>query len=270
VETYLPCCKCKRQYFFFGLITIAVIILFSGPEKTKAAENNFPFQPGEQLIFRLKWSIIPAGKAFLEVCPIETIKGVPAYHFSLTIETNAFIDTFYKVRDRIDAYADIAMQRSMLYKKKQREGKTQRDVVVNFDWLKNEAQYYTPTHQREPISILPGTFDPLSVFYYARLMEPKEHKKIARPVSDGKKCIVGKGTYIEKEKIKVPCGKYDVYRFEPDLEHIGGVFEKSKNAKIEIWITADNRRMPVKIRSKVVVGSFVGELVSCAGLKKDS
>ena len=269
METYFPCYKCKRQYFFFGLITTAIIILFSCPEKTKAAENNLPFQSGEKLTFRLKWSIIPAGKAVLEVLPIEKINGVPAYHFSLTVKTNAFIDTFYKVRDRIDAYADIAMERSMMYKKKQREGKTKRDVVVNFDWTKNKAQYSTLTHKREPIAVLPGTFDPLSAFYYARLMEPKEHNKIARPVSDGKKCIIGKGTYIEKEKIRVPCGKYNVYRFEPDLEHIGGVFEKSKNAKIELWLTADNRRIPVKIRSKVVVGSFIGELVSCAGLKKD-
>jgi hypothetical protein len=46
------------------------------------------------------------------------------------------------------------------------------------------------------------------------------------------------------------------------------VFEKSENAKIQIWVTADKRRMPVKIKSKVLVGSFVGELVSVTGLEK--
>jgi hypothetical protein len=49
---------------------------------------------------------------------------------------------------------------------------------------------------------------------------------------------------------------------EPSLEHVGGVFEKSKDAKVQIWVTADARRIPVKIKSKVAVGSFVGELVS--------
>jgi len=34
-----------------------------------------------------------------------------------------------------------------------------------------------------------------------------------------------------------------------------------------LWVTADKRRIPVKIKSKVVVGSFVGELVSATGLK---
>jgi len=63
-------------------------------------------------------------------------------------------------------------------------------------------------------------------------------------------------------------GTYDTFLIEPEIEHVGGVFEKSKNAKIQVWVTADRRRMPVKIKSKVVVGSFVGELVSATGLEK--
>jgi hypothetical protein len=31
---------------------------------------------------------------------------------------------------------------------------------------------------------------------------------------------------------------------------------------MKLWITADKRRIPVKIKSKVIVGSFVGELIS--------
>jgi hypothetical protein len=39
------------------------------------------------------------------------------------------------------------------------------------------------------------------------------------------------------------------------------VFKKSKNAKIKLWVTADSRRIPIKIKSKVKIGSFTGELV---------
>ena len=55
---------------------------------------------------------------------------------------------------------------------------------------------------------------------------------------------------------------FDTYLVEPDLRHIGGVFKKTKNAKLQIWITADNRRFPVKVKSKLKVGSFIAELVS--------
>jgi hypothetical protein len=52
---------------------------------------------------------------------------------------------------------------------------------------------------------------------------------------------------------------------EPDLEHIGGVFEKSKNAKLMVWVTADEARIPVKVKSEVIVGSFVAELIKVEG-----
>jgi len=63
-------------------------------------------------------------------------------------------------------------------------------------------------------------------------------------------------------------GTYDTYLIEPEIKQLDGVFEKSKNSKVQVWVTADRRRMPVKIKSKVVVGSFVGELVSTTGLEK--
>ncbi len=94
-------------------IISAIAILGSSP-CVKAGEKDFPFYPGEKLTFLLKWTIIPAGESVLEVLPMETIDGVKAYHFLLTAKSNAFIDTLYKVRDRIDAYANSEMTHSML------------------------------------------------------------------------------------------------------------------------------------------------------------
>ena len=55
---------------------------------------------------------------------------------------------------------------------------------------------------------------------------------------------------------------YETYLVEPDLKYLGGVFKKSEDAKLQIWVTTDERRVPVRIKSKLVVGSFVAELVS--------
>ena len=249
-------------------IITAILTGFILNETIQAVEKDFPFYPGEKLTFQLKWTVVPAGQGTLEILPIEIIKGVKAYHFVLTAKSNSFLDYIYKVRDRIDAYTDIEMTHTILYKKKQREGKTKRDVVVNFNWDNNKAQYSTLKDIREPIDVLEGSFDPLSAFYYTRLFDLKENLIIERPVTDGKKCIIGKAFVIKKETLKLASGTYDTYLIEPDIKHVGGVFEKSKNAKIQVWVTADNRRMPVKIKSKVVVGSFVGELVSATGLEK--
>ncbi len=51
------------------------------------------------------------------------------------------------------------------------------------------------------------------------------------------------------------------FRVRLDVKHISGVFKKSKDAELLVWFSADERRLPVKVRSKVVVGHFTLELV---------
>ena len=251
------------------LITLVVVtalttacpgVLQSDEIKADSSES-MPFAPGERLRFRLRWTVVPAGEAILEVLPFQTIDGQKSYHFRLTARSNLIVDRIYKVRDRIDAFASIDMSRAILYRHKQHEGDNRKNVNVRFDWGKDVA-LYNDGQTDSKIPIRPGTFDPLSVFYYSRLIDLDADGLIRCPVSDGKKCVEGQARVVRKETIKVLCGWYDTYLIEPDLKHVGGVFEKSKDAKISIWVTADERRIPVKIASKVSIGSFVGELVS--------
>ena len=114
--------------------------------------------------------------------------------------------------------------------------------------------------------LMDGTFDPLSSFYYARGIDPGTHPRIERPITDGNKNVIGVVRVIRRETIRVSGRDWDTYLVEPDLRHIGGVFEKSKNATIKIWLTTDYRRIPVRLESKVVVGSFVADLISLKGL----
>ena len=224
------------------------------------------FVPGERLTFILKWTVIPAGEAVLEVLPQEHMAGIDAHHFVLTARSNAFVDAFYMVRDRIDAWADSAMRQSLLYRKKQHEGRTRRDITVSFDWEDMTVQYTNADEVREPVSISAGTFDPLSIFFWSRSANLVVGGRIQRPVTDGKKHVMGVADVVRRETVTVSAGTFDTFLIEPDLTHVGGVFEKSPDAKIQLWVSADYRRLPVKLKSKVIVGSFSGELVSLTGI----
>jgi len=254
------------RHLSFTCLAAILLTLIGFTDSIPAIEKDLPFHPGEKLTFQLKWEFIPAGEAVLEVLPIETIGGIKSFHFVLTVKTNKFLDLFYKVRNRIDSYTDIEMTHSILFKQQKHEGRTRRNIVVNFNWGKNEAQYSNFSQKIKPISIRQGSFDPLSVFYYSRLIDLKENAEIRCPVTDGKKSILGKAKVLKQENVKLAGKTYDTFLFEPELKDIGGVFEKSKDAKIKLWVTADKRRIPVKIKSKVVVGNFVGELISATGV----
>lgn len=257
--SYHPYCRQKTKAAVFILIILCTTIAYVG--SPWAVENSFPFYPEEKMIFRVKWAFIPAGEAVLEVGPMEVMNSIRSYHFVLSTRTYEYFDLFYKVRDRIESYTNAEMTHSILYKKRH-QGRSQSDVVVHFDWDRAQAQYSDFGKKIAPISLMPGAFDPLSVFFAFRLHDMKGDGEIQTPVTDGKKCIIGKAKIIKKEKIKVPTGTYDTYLVEPDLEHIKGVFKKSKNAKLKIWVTADHQRIPVRIKSKVRIGTFVAELIS--------
>ena len=194
--------------------------------------------------------------------PSRKIKSVEANHFVLTARSNSFVDPFYKVRDRIESFTDAGMTRSLHYIKKQREGSTDKDIVVTFDWDEKTARYSNYGEFIDPIPLQPGTFDPLGALFYTRLAIGADIDEVSRPVTDGKKNVIGRARVVKKERITVPAGTFDTYKLEPVMKDVGGVFKKSKNAKLHVWVTTDSRRMVVKVKSKVIVGSFVGELVS--------
>jgi hypothetical protein len=223
------------------------------------------FIPGERLTFQLKWTVFPAGGAVLEVLPRERVAGYDACHFVLTVRSNKFVDPFYMVRDRVDAWADTAMGQSLRYRKKQHEGSTRRDITVAFDWEAMTARYVDRGKPREPIPITGGTFDPLSVFYWSRTVDMAVGDRLRRPVTDGKKHLLGIADVVRRERIRVPAGTFDTFLIEPDLKHLSGVFKKSPGAKLQVWVSADRRRLPVKLKSRVIVGSFTGELASVTG-----
>lgn len=256
----------KSYHLGIGTLTLFLLI-FANCDPLWANPQNIPFAPGEKLEYQLRWENVPAGSAWLEVLPIKTIKGRPAYHFVMIAESNAFVDIFYKVRDRIDAFANVEMTRSMHYVKKQLEGNHDKDEVVEFDWDKNSARYSNyGKKKKNPITLLDGSFDPLSAFYYTRTMGFDIGGQLERPITDGKKNVIGRMRVVKRETIKLLSGQtYDTYLVEPEMNHVGGVFKESKGSKIQLWVTADKKRIPVRIQSKVSVGHFIGELVSASG-----
>lgn len=247
------------------LITLATVLLLISMSGHAAAGEHHPFRPGEKMHFVLKYGVVPAGSAALEVHDMAEIQGVRAYHFVMTARSNSFVDMFFKVRDRIDSFADVDMKHSLYYKKDQKEGKTRRNITVDFNWDKNESTYVNFNTEPKVISLLPGTFDPLSVFYYSRLLNLDQDKPFEHPVTDGEKNLMGILRVLGRETISVPAGTFETLVLEPDLKKVEGVFSKKQRAKIKLWVTDDERRLLVQMKSKAMVGSFVAELIAVEG-----
>jgi len=224
-----------------------------------------PFRPGEKFTYRISWSGIPIGYASLEVLPMTPINGKPSCHFVLTGRTEGVVDFFYRVHTQIDGFTDPAVTRTVFFQN-QISGRHNKLITFHFDWENRLLQRTENGRKRQPIAILPGTFDLLSVFYFSRLRPLRVDTVYDRPVTDGKKNVLGRVTVVRREIITVAGKSYDTFLLEPETRHIGGVFKKSTNPKLQLWVTADTQRVPVRARSEVIVGSFVGDLISAEGL----
>jgi hypothetical protein len=229
-------------------------------------DRKIPFHPGEKLTYEGTWGPIPAGEVILEVLPKEMIDGIETYHFAMTTKTNAAVDLFYKIRERQDSFVDSDMTHSILYKKRA-ENKHPRDVIVNFDWEKREATRINFGEKSPPIHILPGTFDPLALLFILRLQDLKENSVIEIPVTDGDTNYRVKATVGKRGNIEIQGDMHHAVEVTPDMERLQDVVRKSENPHLTVWYTADEKKIPLRIRSKVGIVSFVFELVSNVPVK---
>ncbi len=224
---------------------------------------NLPFPIGETLSYQVRWGAIPAAYATLEVMPLTEAHGSSSLHFVMTARTNEFADFFYKFRTRIDAFTAKDLSRSLGFTKQEQERSRFRNEDVQFDWDNMETRITAQDEDpRRGVDLTPGTVDPLSVFYAFRIRSLAVGKVLEVPVSDGKKLAQGTATVMGREEITVHGRVYDCFVVEPDLKDLGGVFRKSPGATMQIWVTADELRLPVRVRSKVIVGYFTADLVA--------
>jgi hypothetical protein len=255
--------SCCRSVVLITGISIFLLLLSSLVMPLWAKEQQtLPFQEGERLSFDIYWGFLKVGETVMEVLPNTIVNGLPVRHFRIKTRTTSFIDWIYKVRSEIEAFTDLAMNRSLLYKKKHREANTHRDVVVTFDWKNRTADYVSFGKLEHNTAILAGTFDPLGILYYARTQNFDATDGFERPVTDGKKCVISRGRLINKERIKISDRFYDTYVIQPEMIGIEGLFDENQGARFTLWFKSDHTRVPVKINIEVFIGNIVCELSS--------
>jgi hypothetical protein len=150
------------------------------------------------------------------------------------------------VRDEIQSWVDPGVTRALLYQKDQSEGDYVRHYLIRFNPQGNMAFRYSKGALKNAVRTEPGTFDPLSMLFLFRTKPLSVGYDFYAPVTDGEKSITGKARVVRREKISTPAGEFDTFLVEPDVRDIGGVFRKSPNATLQVWITNDARRIPVR------------------------
>lgn len=212
---------------------------------------NQAFSPGERLTFSVEYFGIAAGFATLSVETSALVQNRPILHLIATARTHPAFEWFFKVRDRIESYFDAQGLFSWRYEKHLREGSYANDSVMIYD---QPARKVIKDEGRTVVDAPAWTQDVLSEFYYFRTLNLKIGETVTIPVvaDDGKsyELLV---TALRKERIKVPAGAFDCIVVQPALK-FEGLFQQK--GTIQIWLTDDARRVPVLVKSQIVIGTI--------------
>ena len=223
--------------------------------------ENKAFKEGEKLTFDLNYGFVTAGIAVMEIPRIKRISGREAYHITFEVNSVPSFDMFYKVRDRYETYLDIEGLFPWRFEQHIREGGYTRDFSAFFDQRKgkaktSEGEYEIPLYVN----------DIVSAFYYARTFDYSDMvvDDLVNLQNFYKDRVYDLDVkFLGKETIEVPAGKFDCIIVEPLVKE-GGLFKHEGN--IIVWLTDDELKLPVKVRTKIVIGYVEAKLSAYEGL----
>lgn len=239
---------------YFSIISALFALLFVACGSFPACAQMIP----EKLVFDLTWTGIKAGTATQEIVNDNGVVKIVS-----TARSADWISVFFKVDDRIESV--LAGTRSSrlglpkTYRMKIQEGKTRRDKEIIFNHGKRLAFYVDHLNgEKKDFEINENTLDTLSSFYFVRSMPLEVGKSVFIDVFDSKRLWNTEVQVLRREKIKTVLGTFNTIVVRP-LMKSEGIFEKKGD--MYIWLTDDKRRVPVKMKTKVPVGSITATLV---------
>jgi|TARA_B100000131_G_C18115505_1_gene611167 hypothetical protein len=221
------------------LIKILILISFSFNQNTT----------NEKLFYDINFRIFSAGEATFE-SHITSLDNNKVYKIVSKTKSNKFLDRFYKIRDQIDIWIDKDNYSLLKINKKIKEGNYKRNFSAIIDQQQSIAIYKNKTKKVPKI-----IFDPIAAIYYYRTLNlNKNNQYNFFTFDEGKiKEIILKVTDIEN--VKTPMGKFQCFVLKPFSTDGKKLFKN--DGHMTIWISNDEKRLPIKIEQNTNIGKLV-------------
>ncbi len=213
---------------------------------------NDAFGPGEYLKFDLKYSFITPGYAEMSVDSVFDYNGRLCYSITTRASSYGFFDKVFKVRDSGLTYMDVWGLFPWRFEKHLREGGYTANVHQEFD------QYRGLAFEKEDTVLVHRYIqDVLSSLYYVRTLDLEVGDTVHVVNYNDRECYNLAVIVHGREEIDVEAGTFDCLKVEPLLKS-AGLFKHE--GRLTVWLTDDRLKMPVLMKSKVIVGHLAAEL----------
>jgi hypothetical protein len=262
----------KRIYFFVLFIFLQNYNLYSDA-----------FGLGEKLKYEISLLGMTVGYSSMHVVGLMQHEKEECYIFETRAYGTPWINRFFKVDDRITSFWNRKRKMPVYSEKKLHEGFFKRTHTVKFDLKKRNAHFERSTFSGNTdklgvpkesakwseklgdVQNLPNEFqDILSAIYYQR--EYKTNAEIGKSFSvqlfDDLQLTEMKINILKSEKLKIQVNgigkEIDCLKVQPFIKTTG-IFRSKGN--IFIWISNDEKRIPIKITADLPVAGHISVIL---------
>ncbi|GAC1647780.1 MAG: DUF3108 domain-containing protein [Gemmatimonadaceae bacterium] len=225
-------------------------VVFSAPTPSSPTSNgspaSVPFGVGERLEYDVKFGFLHVGNGSMEVGKVEPVRGHEAYHTVFRIRGGTF---FFKVNDRYESWIDTRSLSSLRHLQEINEGgyHPRRKFEIYPD-----RQVYSEDGKPEQPTVS-NPLDDGSFLYFIRTvpLDVGKSYEFNRYFKPDKNPVTIK--VLRREQVNVPAGKFTAVVLQPVIK-TSGIF--SENGEAQIWISDDDRRIMLMMKSKLSFGSL--------------
>jgi Protein of unknown function (DUF3108) len=257
----------SRQRLIPSVLRLAVYAtLLLGTTSSASVNSAVPPRPAfaspERLHYSISWVGIPVGESTLVSRGMVDEGAGLVYHFSSTARSNHVLRLLYPVRTRIDSIVDAERFLPIRYTMDGRQGFQTRHRELQFDQSHHTVKL-TMEGQSRNYPTVKTVQDPLSALYYYRLTATMQTGEVVHiPVHDRKRPKEIVVTAGPVETVTTEAGTFQAARLTIKQEE-EGLFLHEGN--ITVWITTDERRLPVRLEGHVAIGTVAAELEDYSG-----
>jgi hypothetical protein len=221
--------------------------------------KDLPYNKDEKLVFDISYFGVSGGTSVLEVVGIEKVNGRDAYHVVSTAKTNRFFSRFFKVRDVIETFIDTQNHYTLGMKIDQHEGNHKRKSEIIFDQENNKSIILKKDKRKIVYDIAERVQDSLSSLFYLRQQNLEVGKDIVFDAFASRRSWQLIIKVLKKERVKVKAGIFNTILVKPILKYNDVFINKGD---VYIWLSDDHRKIPVMMKSKIIIGAITAELIS--------
>lgn len=244
------------------------LLLASTLSFAPASQRERAFDVGEYFKFRIHYGIVNAGYATLEVKE-DVRNGKKVFHAIGRGYTTGMTKFFFKVADNYESFFDKTTGNPYQFVRQIDEGGYTKNQEGFINQSTDRVLLKDYKNKTEKTFVVPENVqDVLSMFYYLRNHPNIDRMKVGEAVTVDMffddELIKFKLKYLGKEDIKTKFGTISTMIFRP-LVLSGRVFKEEES--LTVWISADDNKMPVRIKASLAVGSLKADLDAFRGLK---